>query len=166
MVNAESNMNFIAKILITTSFFLFSPYSCAQQNQISGLKNKLSQNLNDTTKGKLLLELSDLYFTEKKVDSSILLLKNALLHFQKNNNSHLLIKTYTRLGSKMLLEKKIFEAKQYYNKALEISKTINDPFLEMRAYNHLGYFYQELNDLDNALIFYNKALEMAKKEKI
>lgn len=158
-------MNFIAKTLTITSLFLFSTYSFSQQNQISGLKNKLSQNLHDTTKGKLLLELSDLYFTEKKVDSSILLLKNALLLFQKNNKSHLIVKTYTRLGSKMLLEKKTLEAKQYYNKALEISKTINDPFLEMRTYNHFGYFYQEVNDLDNSLIYYNKALEIAKKRK-
>ena len=104
-------MKFKSNIVITTSFLLFSIYSFAQQNQISVLKNKLSQDLHDTTKGKILLELSDLYFTEKKVDSSILLLKNALLLFQKNNKSHLLIKTYTRLGSKMLLEKKIFEAK-------------------------------------------------------
>ncbi len=158
-------MNFIGKTLVIATFLMFSVYSFAQQNPINGLKSKLSQNLHDTTKGKLLLELSDLYFTEKKVDSSILLLKNALILFQKNKKSHLIIKTYTRLGSKMLLEKKAFEAKQYYNKALEISKTINDPFLEMRAYNHFGYFYQELNDLDNALIYYNKALEIAKKRK-
>lgn len=165
MINIESKMNLIAKTLIIASFLMFSLYSFAQQNPINGLKNKLSQSQHDTVKGKILLELSDLYFIEKKVDSSILLLKNALLLFQKNNKSHLLIKTYTRLGSKMLLEKKIFEAKQYYNKALEISKIIKDPFLEMRAYNHFGFFYQELNDLDNALIYYNKALAIAQKRK-
>lgn len=151
------------KLIFLGIFISQVHWSNSQNRPISSLKYQLSQPIHDTTKGKLLLELSDFYFSEKKVDSSILLIKNALIIFQKYDNSNWLIKSYNRLGSKMLLEKKVIEAKSYYNKALEIAKSKEDFYGQMRVYNHFGYFYQEINDWNNSLLYYHKALTLAKK---
>lgn len=149
---------FIFFSLLTTSF------SYAQQQKVidSLLQEEVQQK--GIAKIKTLNELS--WQLRKSNDSTGIRYALKALELSQEQNYYLGISdAYNRLGSIAKHQKKIGQAKKYYNKALSIDEKQNYKYGIARANNQLGIIYKDQENLVNAIDSYKNSLNAFEKIK-
>ena len=126
----------------------------------SELKNK---NDSSGTLGLAYRSLGTLYEIKKRVDSSEIYYKLALVEFEKTNNIAYLPSSYCKLGelAKQKNQKEI--SYNYFTKALSLAQSSENKQAQVVALIALGKWYLELqSNIPKAESYYTNALQIAK----
>ncbi|MFN2110684.1 MAG: tetratricopeptide repeat protein, partial [Anaerolineae bacterium] len=78
-------------------------------------------------------------------------------------NTHLVVDNLVGLGRACRATGKFTQAVAYYEKALDVAKTIDDPYRKSVLFGHLGSVHRALGKIKQAVEFYEQALAFAPK---
>jgi len=159
-------------VFVILAWLLVIPNLKAQNNFIDSLKNELKTAGHDTTKCKILLEMTeseenpDIWpkFNEELLHLAEINLKKC----KSQSKEYILYKThYVRalrnVGYRHSEIGEIEEAKQVYKKCIELHEEINDLHGLAGTLNNLASIYEKENKLTEGLLYYKKSQECFEK---
>jgi serine phosphatase RsbU (regulator of sigma subunit)/Tfp pilus assembly protein PilF len=142
-------------------------YSCftnivfaGDNNKLDSLKNKLNENLADTTRLIILNQIAwDLRSAEP--EQALKYANEALkIKFPRENAN-----TFNTLATINRNQGNFSAALDYNLRAVKIREEIKDDNGSAQSYNNIGLIYQDLNNPDRALEYYSKALTIRERNK-
>lgn len=147
-------------------FCLLSVLHIRAQDQlkIDSLQVKLDNAKADTTKIKVLLELSEVYSHSDFIKSSVFA-KEALKISTQIGNKIYVVRSNILIGNNLLFLGKYDEAVSYYLMSLKIAKENKFEYEQIIALSHLGIVQDRIQRFDEALKYYFDALNIFNKGK-
>src|SRR4030095_9658298 len=144
--------------------FIFSTFSLhAQQRKIDSLKSLISSTKIDTEKIILYGYLYGAYYDEKKMDSSVFSLKQALALNEKIYHSPLrLYGDFNTIAWRLYEMGSYSESLEYASRCLAFSEQLNDTFSIGLVHLVFGHDFRELGEYRQSLNHYFKAREYFK----
>lgn len=103
-------------------------------------------------------ELSELFLTIGECPEAIVRANNMMDYIHNLHSENL--RAYSILIRTSLLEKKVKNAMDYFNKAIEVLEFNWGPFhpLHSTFYSMFGYYYYEISQYNDALLLYKSSL--------
>lgn len=138
-------MRFLIPIL-TSLFFLLYHNAHGNHNQISVCDS-------DFTKGSE-------YYKTGKIDSALLVYKNALQCYQKSNDLKKTGETYNQIAVIYRDQGEYDIALDYFLKALDTHESSENSEGIAQTYNSIGILYMAWKDYNTSLDYYNKSLKI------
>jgi signal transduction histidine kinase len=132
---------------------IYLPHSYSQDS----LRSVLEQNLHDTTRINVLLQLSGSYFF-KQPDSSLLYANQALEISYRSNSTKAILFGGIRAAEAMRQSGMFADAMKKNMEVLELSQKVGDRSVELNSYGFIGMTYVDLQSYDNAFSNLKKAL--------
>jgi len=137
--------------------------ACAQPAAIDSLKNELAQHSQaDTTKVKLLIQLSNAYYNISS-DSQILYASEASSIANNLNYKKLQSNAHMQVGNAYFSMNNLDSALAHYTTSLEICHAYGYEDLLASRYNVLGNISIRHTNYGNALLYYDSAIAIAEK---
>ncbi|MFW9971640.1 MAG: tetratricopeptide repeat protein [Candidatus Odinarchaeota archaeon] len=122
--------------------------------------------LGEPISGSILLEKSGLYYKKRDLANASKNLEFALKTFKEENDQLNEAICYNELGI-IQEDNGIFDqAIYYFNRAIEILKTLDDQPKIIKLFNNLGNIYFLLKDLEHSYKYYQKAFIISKQENL
>jgi two-component system, sensor histidine kinase PdtaS len=160
MKNKYLLLNFICSITLSS----FS------QNLIDSLRNELKKQHHDSVKCKILLHLSEIsgkdewpIFNQRLLD---LTTKNLKTHQSKKAKKFYLKHqaiAFNNKGYLLQYEGEFDEAKQLYQRSIEINESISELRNLAENYANMGFLHKQSGDIIHAITFYELALSIENK---
>lgn len=136
---------------------------CAQdQLKIDSLQIKLNNAKADTTKIKVLLELSEIH-SHSDFLKSLELAKEALDISTHIKNKIYIVRSHILIGNNLLFLGKYDEAVNNFLESLKIARENNFEYEQVKALTHLGIVEDRIQKFDEALKYYFDALNIFNK---
>jgi tetratricopeptide (TPR) repeat protein len=158
--------NFISVIfkILLLFIFIFSTVSLhAQQSKIDSLRSLISSTKIDSVKIILYGNLAGAYYDEKKIDSCVFSLKQALALNEKIYHSPLrLYGDFNTIAWRLYDMGNYSESLEYASRCLTFSEQLNDTFSIGLSHLVFGHDYRELGEYRQSLSHYFKAREFFK----
>lgn len=149
-------------ILVFFCFLFWSLCYGQDQIKIDSLNSKLNNSSVDTTKIKLLLELSGCY-SQTDLLRAITHAEKALTIATKIDNKLLIVRSHLAIGSSLLFLGKYDQAMNNILLSLKLAQDNKFETYELISYTHLGIIQDRIQQFDNALNYYFKALSIYNK---
>jgi signal transduction histidine kinase len=140
--------------------FVLAINTTQAQQRIDSLENILNQSIPDSTRIKVLVQLSGEYqyiaFAKSKHYA-----EQALKIANKNNLIKEKIQTHQTVGSLYTIAGDYTTALKFDNSAMQMSLPLNDSSALSRAYNLVGNDYYDLGEYDEAYFYFTSSYRMA-----
>lgn len=147
------------KTLIILIYFSFVCCFSQEKSKVDILKNKLIEQ-SDTTYINSLLEITSIYLSEKKIDSSEKYVKKALL---KVKTKQLRAKVLFSLGTVNYLKEDFATANINYSEALQIFKSLSDTIKIIKTSERMAVIQYKNSNFDKANKIFINELQLAEK---
>ena len=132
------------------------------QMRIDSLQIRLSNAKEDTSKVKILIDLSDTYYGKDAI-KALQYAKEALQVSGDINSELFKTRSYIKIGNNLILIGNYDEALANFLSALKISQQNNFEYEELISYNSLGIIQDRIDKFDEALKYYFEALNIYNK---
>lgn len=149
-------------------FLLLNLFNNIHAQNLDSLNILLKQAKHDTTRARLLINMSDECDIEDiaiYTSQAIQICENNLKELKSNNSlravySRFLAAAYNNVGYDADQHGDIQKALSYYDKSLKIQEAINDKQGMAYSLNNIGYVYINLNDIYKALEYFHRSLKI------
>ncbi len=163
-------MKFRIYILLFILLNTFQKNINAQDPVIDSLNLVLKSTKNDTTRLKLLSELSELCEIEDILKYAEPMVKLAEANIIKDKTHKLfylkhLATAFNNIGFYYDQQDDITNGLKYYHKALNIQESIHENQEIASTLNNIGFVYKRLGDISKALDYYHKSLKVEELSK-
>ena len=132
----------------------------SQSSAIDSLQGQLATELSDTSKVKILNELSYLLLKSNSLDAGFETAEKALAISQENNYSNGIANAYSNIGLYFDYSNDYQGAISNYSKAYQVCSELGDKCDMARQYNNIGSIYREMASYDTALNYFLQSREL------
>ncbi|HEY9045689.1 MAG TPA: tetratricopeptide repeat-containing sensor histidine kinase, partial [Ohtaekwangia sp.] len=140
--------------------FVFSHTAIHAQHDVDSLENILKGDLADTTRIRVLKDLTEIYqfvnFPKSQKYSA-----DALALAEKTEYTEYKVMAYLSASLLLTSTGDFSSALQYDNRALELDVTLKDSVNISRDYNNIGHDYFDLGEYDDAYFYFTQSYRVA-----
>ena len=152
---------FVKNIFLPLLLLLFGlPSVFAQQSQIDSIKNVLGTDIADTTRLRLLIQISTLYSFEDAAVSTKYSTE-AIELAEKIDKPKYKVIAYQNAGSLLSASGNYSRALKFDNVALENDIALKDSLMLSKDYNNIGNDYYDLGEYDDAFFYFTQSHRIA-----
>jgi signal transduction histidine kinase/DNA-binding response OmpR family regulator len=147
------------RLVLITLLFCGPLIFVSGQSNIDPLIRALDQTLEDTSRVKLLIEISN-HFRTSDYDSAIHYLDELVFLAEERHDEKSLAIAYYYLGNALSDIGSLNSSIEYYNRSLDLYEAIEDSSGVAQVYNSIGHIYMDEGDNLSALNYFQKSLDM------
>lgn len=139
-------------------FLTIREYDKANEYFDKALETCKKNNLEDTQKAKIIINMGMAALSEGKYEKAIEIFNKAKNIYEKSENKARVANQLNNIGMVHKASGNYDEILKYFNEALNINKTIGAGDSYAKNYNQLGDIYLAKEDLDKAIEYYNNSI--------